>query len=143
MDIPKIVSIADKFLNPADAEQFRNSVYQLQQENIDFKMKFQECYAKLQELENWERTKAGYKEYKTPSDSIVYVKDKESTPDVFYCPVCFNKKSIIPLQAVPLNIAVESKASYKAFTGHKYCPSCEQLYLISGNPYQTNLVEAI
>jgi len=123
MDFPKIVSIADKFLNPTDAEQFRNMVYQLQQENIDLKTKYHECFTKLKEFEDWEVTKKKYKEYKTGRGGIVQALAKESTPDVFYCPVCFSKKSIVPLQKITQDLAKMKFDYLDSFMAHQFCPS--------------------
>ena len=130
MNIPKVVSIIDKFLNPTDAQTLKNVIYQLQQENIDFKVKYQECLAKLQKLEHWEHTKSGYKEHKTKYGGIVYTKAEESAPNIYYCPVCFSKKLVIPLQKLSPDLA--EKYNINDFPDHQLCPSCNAVFYIIG-----------
>lgn len=130
MDIQKLISIADSIANPIDAEALKSAIYQLQKENIDFKVKYQECFTKLQELNDWEKTKAMYKEHKTNYGSVVYVKAEESTSNIYYCPVCFSKKSVIPLQKISKDLA--NKFHIHDFQNHQLCPSCNSAYYIIG-----------
>ena len=130
MDIPKLISLANNLTNPADADALKSAIYQLQKENIDFKVKYQECFAKLQELDNWEKTKVRYKEHKTNYGSVVYIKVEKSTPDIYYCPVCFSNKSIVPLQKFSPDIA--NKFKIHDFQNHQMCPSCNATFYIIG-----------
>ena len=103
-------------------------IYDLQQENIDLKMKLQECMSELQVYQEWENTKSLYKEYKAFHGAVVYIKTGETKPTIFYCPACFSKKSVIPLQKLDAGIASKLKVGYRRNKGEHFCPSCEQVY---------------
>lgn len=128
MNIKDAISVANNVVNPADADKLKTTIYDLQQENIDLNMKLQECMSKLQVYQKWENTKSLYKEYKAHHGAVVYIKTDKTKPIIFYCPVCFGKESVIPLQKLDSGISHKLKVHNPNNKGEHYCPSCEQVY---------------
>jgi len=128
MNIKDAISLANNVVNPADADKLKTAIYDLQQENIDLKMKLQECISELQVYQEWDNTKSLYEEYKAFHGAVVYVKIGETKPVIFYCPACFSKKAVIPLQKLDAGIASKLKVGHPSNKGEHFCPSCEQVY---------------
>ncbi len=128
INLKEAVALTNNIVNPSDAEQLKNYIYQLQQENLELKSQLVECKSKLNVFEEWTNTKSLYKEHQTEHGAVVYIKIKETIPNIFYCPVCFDKKSIIPLQPVPEYLA--RTLHLFDISVHKYCPACKQVLSI-------------
>ena len=56
MNIEKAISVANQLANPTDAEALKNTIYQLQKENLDYKAKLEECKSKLKVYQKWSDT---------------------------------------------------------------------------------------
>lgn len=128
--IKDAISLANNIVNPVDAEKLKNYIYKLQQENLDFKFQLIECKTNLQIAQEWANTKKFYQEHKTEHGYIVYRKVEEIIEGIFYCPVCFDKKSIKQLQPIPHHL---NKNKFHLITDimlSRYCPSCEILYVL-------------
>ena len=127
MNIKDAVSIANNIVNPADADKLKAYIYDLQKENLELKSQLEDCKTKLKVFDEWNNTKSLYQEHKTEHGSVVYVRSiKEDITDIFYCPVCFSQKSIIPLQNF-----IKQRPGLKVSREHiKECPSCQQIFAI-------------
>jgi len=134
MGLDKMVSIADKVVNPTDAEALKTAIYKLRNENLEMSAQLKDCQMKLKKTKDWNRAKKNYKESHTSGGAVVYVSLKTGFSGIFYCPACFSKESNVPLQTVPLNNATKFKLSPRYIDIHKFCPSCEQLYLFNKKP---------
>jgi hypothetical protein len=82
----------------------QGDLFKLQNEN-------QELRQKIQIHEDWETTKAKYRMVSTIGGAIVYESIGDA-PKHYACPVCFGKKTILPLQTTD--------------GGYYDCPSCQK-----------------
>ena len=129
--VKEAVELANNIVNPSDAEQLKNYIYELQKENIDLKSQLVECKSKLQVAQEWSNTKSLYQECQTGHGAILYRKIKEIIADAFYCPVCFAKQLIIPLQPMLSSSGfTDPTIAYENLDEIKRCPSCDNRYFI-------------
>lgn len=129
MSFKDALDILSNLSNIPRSDELKIIIYDLQKENLDLQSKLMETESKLKIFLDWTKESSLYKKHKTPHGSIIYIKIKETIPDIFYCPVCFDEKSIIPLQ--PITHFMNDKFHCGALRDQsRYCPSCEHLYYL-------------
>lgn len=128
MNIKDALEILDGIANAPRIDELKAIIYDLQKENLDLHTKLMDTEAKLKIHLDWSQKASLYKEYKTSYGAVVYRKIKEDIPGIFYCPACFDKNSIIPLQPVPAHMHTGFHLPDHLL--HRYCPSCSKILTI-------------
>lgn len=96
----------------------------MQKESLELQQENDKLKKTIEQFNNWEETKILYELIKTERGAIVYRPNKsnpQQEPQRFYCPSCFEKRSLSIIQHVSGN----------NFT-HQ-CPDCKTTFKVDGS----------